>query len=382
MKNLVKAFVEDDDIARAAAPRARGEDHPPRVRGRAARAHRLVAEARAPARRPLPAGRSRPARRGRVLPRHRQDPRALRRPERRVHGRGPARRPPRNDRAVDPRQGAPRRRPAQSRAPRRPPGRSRTTAGSSSARRRLPMTLEALLTHYIDELDSRVNSWLNLMATDGGSRRWTTRRQRRTSSRSGAASCHRAGREEGPARGAHRRPVIYVPREGGRAAHGRPAEAEAARRRRSAGPSLARLRKREAKQAEGAAAGARGTARRGARGEAGARRPRRPGPTAGRASTAAVRASTAARAASATRSGLHRPAAPGRQGPASAARETGANAQPVRGARREARGHRKAGGAAARRRRLPPLRPGGRSEQAPATPPEVPRPSRSPREGT
>jgi 3'-5' exoribonuclease len=38
---------------------------------------------------------------------------------------------------------------------------------------KLPMTLEALLTHEIDELDSRVNSWLNLMARDGGSRRWT-----------------------------------------------------------------------------------------------------------------------------------------------------------------------------------------------------------------
>jgi 3'-5' exoribonuclease len=38
---------------------------------------------------------------------------------------------------------------------------------------KLPMTLEALLTHEIDELDSRVNSWLNLMGRDGGTRRWT-----------------------------------------------------------------------------------------------------------------------------------------------------------------------------------------------------------------
>ncbi len=37
-----------------------------------------------------------------------------------------------------------------------------------------PMTLEALLTHYIDELDSRVNSWLNLMGREGGNRRWTS----------------------------------------------------------------------------------------------------------------------------------------------------------------------------------------------------------------
>jgi 3'-5' exoribonuclease len=35
------------------------------------------------------------------------------------------------------------------------------------------MTLEALLTHEIDELDSRVNSWLNLMGREGGTRRWT-----------------------------------------------------------------------------------------------------------------------------------------------------------------------------------------------------------------
>jgi 3'-5' exoribonuclease len=36
-----------------------------------------------------------------------------------------------------------------------------------------PMTLEALLTHAIDELDSRVNSWLNLMGGEGGTKRWT-----------------------------------------------------------------------------------------------------------------------------------------------------------------------------------------------------------------
>jgi 3'-5' exoribonuclease len=38
---------------------------------------------------------------------------------------------------------------------------------------KLPMTLEAVLTHEIDELDSRVNSWLNLMGREGGTRRWT-----------------------------------------------------------------------------------------------------------------------------------------------------------------------------------------------------------------
>lgn len=38
---------------------------------------------------------------------------------------------------------------------------------------KVPMTLEALITHAIDELDSRVNSWLNLMGKDSGNRRWT-----------------------------------------------------------------------------------------------------------------------------------------------------------------------------------------------------------------
>ncbi len=38
---------------------------------------------------------------------------------------------------------------------------------------KLPQTLEALLTHYLDDLDSRVNSWLNLMGGQGGNRRWT-----------------------------------------------------------------------------------------------------------------------------------------------------------------------------------------------------------------
>ncbi|HEX9242930.1 MAG TPA: HD domain-containing protein [Anaeromyxobacter sp.] len=39
---------------------------------------------------------------------------------------------------------------------------------------KVPMTLEALLTHYIDEIDSRVNSWLNLMGREGGGKRWTS----------------------------------------------------------------------------------------------------------------------------------------------------------------------------------------------------------------
>jgi 3'-5' exoribonuclease len=39
---------------------------------------------------------------------------------------------------------------------------------------KVPMTLEAVLTHEIDEIDSRVNSWLNLMGKEGGNRRWTS----------------------------------------------------------------------------------------------------------------------------------------------------------------------------------------------------------------
>src|SRR5512137_99080 len=36
-----------------------------------------------------------------------------------------------------------------------------------------PATLEALVTHFIDDLDSRMNSWVGLMGRDSGSRRWT-----------------------------------------------------------------------------------------------------------------------------------------------------------------------------------------------------------------
>ena len=34
-------------------------------------------------------------------------------------------------------------------------------------------TLEALVTHFIDDLDSRLNSWVGLMGREGGNRRWT-----------------------------------------------------------------------------------------------------------------------------------------------------------------------------------------------------------------
>src|SRR5207253_1088705 len=38
---------------------------------------------------------------------------------------------------------------------------------------RLPMTLEALLVHLVDEMDSRVQSWLEIMSSDPRADRWT-----------------------------------------------------------------------------------------------------------------------------------------------------------------------------------------------------------------
>ncbi len=78
---------------------------------------------------------------------------------------------------------------------------------------KLPMTLEALLTHYIDELDSRVNSWLNLMARDGGSRRWTTADNvYEQPIWRGQLPTIQAEKKGPPAE--LMTPVIYVPREG------------------------------------------------------------------------------------------------------------------------------------------------------------------------
>ncbi|HTP28344.1 MAG TPA: HD domain-containing protein [Anaeromyxobacteraceae bacterium] len=75
-----------------------------------------------------------------------------------------------------------------------------------------PMTLEALLTHELDEIDSRVNSWLNLMAREGGTRRWTD---------SSNVYGHHIWRGTLPTAQAEKKgpppefmtPVIYVPRE-------------------------------------------------------------------------------------------------------------------------------------------------------------------------
>lgn len=76
---------------------------------------------------------------------------------------------------------------------------------------KVPMTLEALLTHYIDELDSRVNSWLNLMGREGGNRRWTSSDNvYEQPIWRGALPTAQVEKKGPPAE--HLGPVIYVPR--------------------------------------------------------------------------------------------------------------------------------------------------------------------------
>ncbi|MCM2332367.1 MAG: HD domain-containing protein, partial [Anaeromyxobacteraceae bacterium] len=79
---------------------------------------------------------------------------------------------------------------------------------------KVPLTLEALLTHYIDEIDSRVNSWLNLMGREGGNRRWTDANNvYEQPIWRGALPTVQAEKKGPPAEAMT--PVIYVPREGG-----------------------------------------------------------------------------------------------------------------------------------------------------------------------
>jgi 3'-5' exoribonuclease len=77
---------------------------------------------------------------------------------------------------------------------------------------KVPMTLEALLTHEIDEIDSRVNSWLNLMGREGGHRRWTSSdnvyQQPIWRGALPTVQVEKKGPEAALA------PVIYVPRDG------------------------------------------------------------------------------------------------------------------------------------------------------------------------
>jgi 3'-5' exoribonuclease len=77
---------------------------------------------------------------------------------------------------------------------------------------RPPMTLEALLVHYLDEMDSRVNSWLNLMGREGGTRRWTDAQNiYEQQIWRGALPTVQAEKKGPPAE--LMGPVIYVPRE-------------------------------------------------------------------------------------------------------------------------------------------------------------------------
>jgi 3'-5' exoribonuclease len=76
---------------------------------------------------------------------------------------------------------------------------------------KVPQTLEALLTHYIDEIDSRINSWLNLMGRESGHRRWTdTNNVYEQSIWRGALPTVQAEKKGPPAE--VMTPVIYVPR--------------------------------------------------------------------------------------------------------------------------------------------------------------------------
>jgi 3'-5' exoribonuclease len=80
---------------------------------------------------------------------------------------------------------------------------------------KLPMTLEAMLTHEIDEIDSRVNSWLNLMGREGGNRRWTSSENvyEQHIWRGTLPTVQAEKKGPGPEL---LTPVIYVPREGQR----------------------------------------------------------------------------------------------------------------------------------------------------------------------
>ena len=84
---------------------------------------------------------------------------------------------------------------------------------------KVPMTLEALLTHYIDELDSRVNSWLNLMGREGGNRRWTSADNVYEQPIWRGALPTAQVEKKGPA-AELLTPVIYVPRGGGQRPQG------------------------------------------------------------------------------------------------------------------------------------------------------------------
>jgi len=118
---------------------------------------------------------------------------------------------------------------------------------------KVPMTLEALLTHTIDELDSRVNSWLNLMGKEGGSRRWTdSNNVYEQPIWRGTLPTVQVEKKGPPAE--LLTPVIYVPREPGHAPAAAPQKKRPKEKRRpEPRPQPAPAEAGEAKPAEGAA---------------------------------------------------------------------------------------------------------------------------------
>jgi 3'-5' exoribonuclease len=113
---------------------------------------------------------------------------------------------------------------------------------------KVPMTLEALLTHYIDEVDSRVNSWLNLMGREGGTRRWTSADNVYEQPIWRGALPTVQVEKKGPAPETLT-PVIYVPRTDGGAGRGQAPKKPKDRRRPEPRPQPSG----EAKPAEGSA---------------------------------------------------------------------------------------------------------------------------------
>jgi 3'-5' exoribonuclease len=115
---------------------------------------------------------------------------------------------------------------------------------------KVPMTLEALLTHEIDELDSRVNSWLNLMGREGGNRRWTDANNvYEQPIWRGALPTVQAEKKGPPPE--LLTPVIYVPREGGAGGGGAQKKAKPKKQRPEPRPQPQPAAAGEAKPAEG-----------------------------------------------------------------------------------------------------------------------------------
>jgi 3'-5' exoribonuclease len=141
-----------------------------------------------------------------------------------------------------------------------------------------PATLEALVTHFIDDLDSRVNSWLGLMGREGGTRRWTDSQN---------IYGHHIWRGTLPTAQVEKRspppelmtPVIYVPRAGANAQSPRKAQEKKAKPPRPSRPDRPeRPEPRPSPEGSSAAAPAEGAPARPERSEAPARTERPPRP--------------------------------------------------------------------------------------------------------